>query len=151
MGLRQETKTIGDSTYRITQIPYGAARPIIWLAASVLLPAIEALGGWKLSDGTASLLDTDTAAIGKAFKVFFDRATEGDLERVEQTFAAHTLVRPPGARDFVALASVADLHWPNRYADMLAWWRLSIEVHFGPFSRASKRDADESAGAPTTP
>lgn len=151
MGLREETKTIGDSVYRVNQLPYGKARPIIWLAASTLLPAIESMGGVKLAMNLDALGDVDVAVIGKAFKLFFDRASEADFDCIESIFTEHTLVRPPGAKAFVALSSIRDVHWPSRYADLLAWMRFSVEVHFGPFSFGSKRGAGESPEAPTTP
>lgn len=152
MGLRVETKTIGDSTYRVTQLPYGKARPIMWLAASVLLPAIEALGGVKAVLGGDLLDSVDVGTVGTAFKLFFDRATDAQMTTVEDEFTEQTLVKPPGAKEFVPLKSVRELHWPSRYADLGAWFRFSVEVHFGPFSFASKKDAPaEQPGAPTTP
>ena len=139
MGLRVETKTIGDSTYRVTQLPYGKARPILWLAASVLMPAIEALGGLKVAMGPNLIAGADLGMLGKAFKLFFDRATDAEMTSVEDAFAEHTLVKPPGAKDFIPLASIRDVHWPNRYADLVGWFQFSVEVHFGPFSRGSAR------------
>jgi hypothetical protein len=148
--LNTGTKVIGDTTYKVAQLPYGEARPIIWLAMTTLLPALEALGGWKMAQGMAALGDLDIAVIGKAFRLFFDRATAEDYERVENLFTQQTLVKLPGSKQFITLASVRDLHWPNRYADLFSWLWFSVEVHFGPFSRASVQGAQSDLEDQTT-
>lgn len=149
-GLRVEERRIGDAVYRVHQLPFGEARPLLWLGASVITPALEALEGVNVLDllaGKKSVGDVEVGldAFGRAFRIFFDRATEADFVRVEELFTARTFVKVDGAKDFVRLGDVKDLHWPSRYGAFASWLRFSAEVHFGPFSRGS---AQAGAGLP---
>lgn len=141
-GLRSEEQRIGDAVYRVHQLPFGQARPILWLAASVITPALEAADGVDLKGmlaGAVNPLDVevDLGKIGKALRIFFDRASEADFARVEELFAVQTLVHVDGTKSFVRLSEIRETHWPGRYAELMAWLRFSAKVHFGPFSRGS--------------
>lgn len=138
-GLRKEEKRIGNARYTVSQLGYGDARPLLWLGASVLLPSLEALEGVRLIDDAGrlvlvELVTKDIGLIGKAARLFFERAKPDDFERVVRMFTERTLVQIDGAKGPVALASIEELHWPSRYGDFASWLAFSFEVHFGPFS-----------------
>lgn len=151
-GLNVDDKRIGDAVYRVSQLPYGEARPLLWRAASILAPALEAMPGLdmkKIAGGDLSSLDgVGLDAIGRAFRIFFDRASEDDLERFTAAFAKQTLVKVDGAKALVPLEQIAELHWPGRYGDWMQWFVFSARVHFGPRSRGSHGGAAESPGIP---
>lgn len=142
-GLSKIERRIGDAVYTVHQLPFEDARPILWLGASVVLPALEALEGVDvlslvgLGDTGKTILDVEVGvdAIGRGFRIFFDRATEADFARVEELFARHTFVQVDASPKQMRLSEIRTLHWPGRYPAFLSWLRFSIEVHFGPFSR----------------
>lgn len=143
-----QEKRIGQCTYRATRMSYGEAMPLLWLAASKLLPSIEALGGVTLfrramaahADGgrspLTSLAEMDVGVIGKAFRILFDRASFEDAQRFASAFAGKCWVSTPTSKGFVPLASIEEAHWPSRYGEFLEWMLWCTEVHFGPFSVA---------------
>lgn len=150
-GLNVIERTIGDSRYRVRQLGFGDARPLIWLGASVVLPAIEALGGVRVVNergavAMSALATLDISVIGKAARVFFDRARAEDFDRVVDIFSRQTEVMPSGSSKWIPLTDVAEVHWPSRYASLLAWFAFSIEVHFGPFSFAPATGTDTDGG-----
>lgn len=141
-GLRTEERQIGSTRYRVVQLGLSKARPILWLGASTLVPGLESLGGIKIVDehgrvNLRALLEADLGTIGKAARIFFDRATVADFERVEEAFASTTLVNVGGDK-WVKLADVRELHWPSvGYGEFFGWFAFAVEVNFGPFSFGS--------------
>lgn len=148
-GLNTAEKRIGGALYKVHQIPYSDAKPLLWLGASVVLPAIQSLEGLdvgKLLAGELAPGDVqiDAGIVGKAFRIFFDRASKDDFDRVESLFTARTQVKVDGGK-WIPLAKVAELHWPQAgYGALGQWLAFSVQVHFGPFSSAPGGGAAES-------
>jgi hypothetical protein len=139
-GLATREERIGDALYRVHQLPYEEARPFIWLGASIVLPALEALDGVDVIGLVTGRKTVDDITVGvdvfgRAFKIFFDRATESDFLRFEAACSKQTFVQVDGDKAARRLDDIKSTHWPSRYAAWFRWMQFSFGVHFGPFSR----------------
>lgn len=149
-------RRIGRAHYTIHQIPFSEARALFWSGASIVAPMLEAAGkidlGKLLAGDASELLDgeVDVEKLGKAIRIFFDRASYADFQRFEEAFASRTLVKPDGAKHAAKLTEIAELHWPSvGYGDFVKWFGFSVQVHFFPLSLGSGRVAVASPGAST--
>lgn len=155
-GLSKHSMRIGQAVYEVHQMPFGESRPLFWLGASILAPVIEAAEGldfMKLLSGEEDALEDPKtlAALGRAFKIFFDRASGDDFERFESAFAGKTFVKTDGAKSALLLTDVRELHWPSAgYSAFLKWFVFCVKVNFFPFSLGAAQGAGGSH-APSTP
>lgn len=131
MGLRTESKVIGEHEYEVRQLDAVKGRECFLRFAKVVAPAIAELGP-DVNDKTGVSLEV----LGKAFAKAIDALSSEDLKYFCDVFAASTNVvvhdekctRRPSLKDLFALHFAGD-ELPN----MFSWLAFCFEVNFGSF------------------
>lgn len=122
-------RTIGATTYTITQLGAKQGRSVMVRLFRILGPAAA---------GLTSGEDIE-ARLGNALTALARSASEDDFNALCDTFAAATKIRKttetnagPGHID-VPLTPDFDNHFAGRYAELLQWFGACIEVNFASF------------------
>jgi hypothetical protein len=150
MALRTETKTIGERTFEVSQLPYFRAQRLLTRLLKVAghgvtgLLAIIGAGGGR--EALASVADMDTAQLGAAMAGFFDKLDPDEVDSISKEILATARVRYDGK--LVALLDVIDVVMGGDFWGVMALQAFALSVHFGNFSSA--RDALAGALGQTT-
>lgn len=124
--LETKEKTIGDCTYRVTQLPAWAAGDVFFRLGKLVAPAIAEVMG-DVDKGVTQ--DKGGAVIAK----ILDRATSEDFRFLCNAFAPSTSVLLPDGKA-PKLSAIFDLHFVGqRFPDMFSWLAFAIEVNYSGF------------------
>lgn len=143
MGLKSQDKTIGDSSYRVTQLPAGRARKLLVRLYKVLGPAfgklLEGLDdqAQKLA-GTGkapSLGDVEMLSVSAAISTLALHLREEDLEYVvDQVLGSNSVEMSNGEGKWVRLTKeTSDLHFAGRLDEMFRVLGFALEVNYSSF------------------
>lgn len=151
MGLKLESKTIGEHTYDVRQLNAIQGRNVFLRFAKLVAPALESVMGGDMKDAektgiTREKLFTALARVVQA-------ASEEDLTYFCDVFAATTDVvsyGDDGKRKAPKLSTLFALHFAgDNLPDMFEWLYFCFEVNFGGFF-AKLGVTRGTTGAPTT-
>jgi hypothetical protein len=133
MAQATEERSIGESKYRVTQLPGKKGRKMLLRLYKVFAPVfgslIEGLDGGKKSLGDISVnsISGSLSALAMTFK-------EEDLEIFCEQFSSMTqLELTPGENNWVPLDKHFDQHFAGNYGAMFTWLGFCLEVNFASF------------------
>lgn len=145
MGLQSETRTIGDTTYRVTQLPAGKSRRLLVRLYKVLGPAFgKLLEGFDATSVTGggkapSLLDIKMESVSQAMSTLAIHLTEEDLEFVvDRLFTGDMVEMDVGDDKWVKLTKErVDLHFAGKLDEMFRLLAFALEVNYASFFAGS--------------
>lgn len=137
---KQETQQIGDFAYTVTALPAKAGCRVAARLANALAPAAKSLP----EEG----FEMDAAQIVKMLEPIFGNPDLGDLvDFLCTTFAERTLLDWDDASGHkqVRLDRVFDLHFSDRYDDLIAWLAFALQTSMASFFRSARGLAVQAA------
>lgn len=142
--------TLAGHEYQVEPLPGMKGFLLLTLLGRLLAPALaEASSLASLAAGGAGA--AGRGGLGAIASLLLD-LREADAERLLREFAAATRVEAaPGARKFVLLKDVFDVHFAANYGAMRAWLAFCVEVNYGDFfaELLARAGAAPGASAPT--
>lgn len=138
--LRVEDRQIGEHTYRVRQLPFGKARPLLPVLLRSLGPSV---GSLLDREGVSGLLETEIN-LSKAITEFSYSLKEQDLDTLTDALAEQSFLVGAEALGVAAsgrgsdagcarIPDIADEWWPPRYHEFAGWLAFAVEVNFGSF------------------
>src|SRR5690606_32678947 len=120
-----QTRTIGNHIYQVRKLGASDGRKMLIRLVKLLGPALAALledpslgkskkKGW-------SILDLDTASMGRALRTLAERLGEEDLEYFVKTLGPTTQVELTDGRVQVLDLETQELHWAGNFSSMFKW------------------------------
>lgn len=149
-GMKQQTRKIGSSEYRVTQLPFGKAREMFVKLFRILGPVLgEALLSPGSATGAAALASMTGSTLGNILKQMPALITEEDLKDFCQVFGEKTqLIRDDGKTPWLT-AELQETHFAGGMLEMFKWLAFCVEVNFGDFfAVGGLRNAGASQSAP---
>jgi hypothetical protein len=123
---KTEKKTIGGTTYHVSQFGALKGREILFHLTKFLGPATS---GYVAGDDIA-------ASLGLALQTWCEKANKDDFILLCTAFAEVTKYEQPltsGEVIHVELSKTFDSHFAGHYGYMLAWLAFAIQVNFASF------------------
>ena len=117
---KNETRTIGEATYEVTQL--GALE-----GRRVLARIAQLLGGT-----VGAIAKTGSPDLVAALQSFAEHLTPDSVDYFCDIFAKGTQVHLPSGK-VVVLKDVFDNHFAANYGEMISWLTFCLEVNFGSF------------------
>lgn len=128
--IESEETTIGDTTYRVTQLGAKQGRRLLMRLLRLAGPSLtEAIGG---DTSLASLGDVDLSTLSGAVKRLCENALEDELEHLFDTFAPKTQI-DKGEGKWAVLSHEAELHFAGKYREMFEWLWFCLQVNYKDF------------------
>ena len=126
--IEQKTTAIGNSEYRVSQLPAGKSRRLLTHLFRTCGPALGKLVGE--SGAGKSLVDVEMTAVGSAIAELSERLSEQDVERVfDAVFGSGTVevMNSEGAWRLLTNES-ADGYFAGRVHEqfLVAWFALKV-------------------------
>ena len=125
MPLRVESKRIGDSEYKVTQLDAIKGRRVLARLTRVAAPVLG-----KISADKPTNIADILSALGSSL--------EDDVDFFCDSLAPSTEVSETGSNKSPRLSDVFALHFAGRYSEMLQWLQFAIEVNFADFFRDNR-------------
>lgn len=134
MGLETKDKKIGDTTYRLTQLPNGLARPFVVKLFKIAGPA--------LAHATTDKIDAALASLAT-------NLNEEDVESaVDLLFGGDRCSYSTGNNKWpVMTKEIADIHFAGKTHELFKLLGFFIEVNFGGFLDEYKSARKRAAAA----
>ena len=127
--LKQEARTIGNTTYRVRLLATSEGRPILVRLTKLLGPSFGTLlAGMK---GT-SLLDAGNDAVAWAVKDLSERVTDDDLAVLCEVFGSASEVQI-GDKVLPLSKEFQELHFAGKYGEMMRWIGFCVELNYADF------------------
>jgi len=145
MAVQVETRTIGDVTYRVTQLTALKGRALFARLIRFVGPSVAAAVG---SGNVKSLLDMD---VGGILEQFSSRVTDEELGYFCDVLGSCTEIVGDNGATQALNKSVFDIHFAGRLLDMFKWMGFALEVNFADFLSVLKRIQGERSTAPASP
>jgi hypothetical protein len=137
--MKTVTRSIGGTSYRVTQFGVGQGLPLLVKLAKLLGPSLAAslkgLGGKSLKQGQ-DVLDLPVGVLGDAVLELAERLQEETVVALVHQLAESTQVSKGsdrGGEKWVPLTDELELHWAGNYLNMLKWLAFGLEVNYASF------------------
>lgn len=129
-GPKSEERTIGDNTYRVTQLVSKDARPTLIRLFKLLGPSI----GQMVEDAMAGRSINPDIGVGVAISQLADRISEDDLERLIDTLVQNKTLARKTENGWPLLDKAGfDVHFTGRIGEMFKVLAFALEVNFQDF------------------
>jgi hypothetical protein len=160
MAFRSQDRQIGDSTFKVYELPATQGLAMFMQLAKMVGPAMGVLvDAAKASTGGASLANVLGASIsgdvfGAAMESLATRLDEQQVQAMIAKLREKTEVDLSGSGNFVQLSQgLYDTIFAGKIMALLTWLRFALEVQFADFlpalaSRAPRALADAAPGQP---
>jgi hypothetical protein len=138
MGIETDDFTIGEDTYRVSQLGAKRGRKALVRLVKAAGPVLGAAAAHAGDLGEIKGLgDIKVELIGRAISEFTNQLSEADVDHFCDLFAPLTLVKVPDTDDdWVPLDKSFDQHFAGRYGQMLEWLWTCIRFNFLGFTSA---------------
>jgi hypothetical protein len=130
MAVKSDTRTIGEHTYRVTQLTALKSRALFVRLVKLLGPAVVTVIG--------SGVNVNRAQLGGLLSELFTRLSDDELAYFCNVLGACTEVLGPGGAVVIDSPAMIDVHFAGRLLDMFKWLRFALEVQFSDFLSAAK-------------
>ena len=142
MGIETKEKTIGDYTYRVSQLPASKARKLLMRLFKVAGPSLgKVLESLESKDGKIELQggpDVDLAKISDALALLATNVFEEDFEYVVETLLRDNRIEYMPDGKFIPLnMELADLHFAGKIDQLFKLIGFALEVNFSSFFAGS--------------
>lgn len=127
MGLKSETRTIGNHDYTVTTLGAGAGKEVLRRLAKIVGSAV-------LVGGPAAL-KTNEGVVTGALAMVSD-LSESDLDYFCKAFGPSSTVNIDGKTPRVS--DVFDMHFSGEYFELTMWLAFCVEVNFASFFHVAK-------------
>lgn len=120
MPVEVKSKTIGDCTYRVRQLPAIQGRKVLVRLMKMFGPALESIGK-----------NTD---VGSMLASALENLDEEVFDSLCDTFAKHTEFELANG-NYVGLGEpgMFDQHFTGKYGPMIQWLAFCVQVNFADF------------------
>lgn len=123
---KTERKTIGTSTYLVSQVGALEGQRILTKIAKHLIPALAAAAGEN---------DPKEARIARATETLAQNIDSDLFEEVASAMAKQTVVQVEKGQKGGQLLGIYDEHFAGNYLELAQWFVFAVEVNFGGFFR----------------
>jgi len=150
MGFESEDKTIGDTTYRVTQLPAGKARKLLVRLFKVAGPAFSkilsglsesALAATKNGGDSSELTlgDVEISTLGDGLASFAYHLEEADLEyTVDAIFGSGSVEYETPEGGWIRLTkATCDLHFAGKLDEQFKVLAFAFKVNYASFFAGS--------------
>lgn len=151
MALEQEEKQIGETHYRVTQLPGSKGQRLLVHLYKIAGPAMaELLRGFDGAVAMDSVLDMDLGFLANAVIDLADRINDDELEDLVTRLAASTEISVDQER-WLQLKDCKEQHFAGNYKELFLWLGFALEVNYADFFGGSDgfRDAMSKLATPT--
>lgn len=145
--LESQSKSIGESTYKVTQLGAKKGLEVFGRLFQFIAPALGGL--LDEAGGVKSIGDLELSAVGGAFKQLAARQVGAELQYFVDAFLPS--IEHNGGKDgnFVKLSGVYELHFAGKVHELFQLLWFCVEVNYDGFLKGivSLRDDAEAAKA----
>jgi hypothetical protein len=130
--IQSQERTIGGTTYKVTQLGASTGLQLLVRLTKVLGPSI----GELTKTGGANILDAKGDAVAGAIAKLAEHLTYEDLAHTCDVLGEFTEILN-GAKAMKLTREARELHFAGNYGELMRWIVFALEVNFGSFFGAS--------------
>ena len=127
---KSETRTIGEHTYKVTQMPAGKARKLFLRLLKTIGPAFSSLAASEAQEDE----DGKLSSLGDAIVRLCADMSESDMDAIfEAVFNGGFVALVDDTREKPLTLQNCDLHFMGRLFDQLRVLAFALEVNYQDF------------------